>query len=364
MKKVGIDARLYSQTGVGVYLRNLLYYLDKIKTENIRFYIYLLNEDFEKVNFLNKNFIKRRANYYWHTVVEQIGFLKILNKDNLDLMHFTYFSFPILYKKKYLATVHDLTPLYFKTGKASTKNQLLYEIKHLAFKKVLKTQVEKAIKIITPTRTVKNQLINYYGDFLKNKTEFFYEGVNYELLNAQENTALKKQFSNKFFIYVGNFYPHKNIRNLIKAFSQIKDKDYRLILIGPNDFFVSELYYLINQLKQDERIIFYHSQAISDLIFFYKNAQALIHPSLSEGFGLPIVEAMNFNLPILASNIPVFKEILKDQYLSFIPQKIEDITEKINYFIRNQKKFDYQSLLKKYSFPLMTKKILAFYQSL
>src|SRR4030043_350507 len=109
MKKIGIDARLYSQTGVGVYIRNLLYFLNQIETKEIIFYVYLLDQDFEKINFKNKNFIKKRANYYWHTFDEQTGFLKTLNKDNLDLMHFTYFGFPILYKKKYLATIHDLT---------------------------------------------------------------------------------------------------------------------------------------------------------------------------------------------------------------------------------------------------------------
>ncbi len=361
MKKIGIDARLYSQTGVGVYIRNLLHFLDQIKTREIIFCVYLLDQDFGKINFKNKNFVKKRANYFWHTFDEQIGFLKTLNKDNLDLMHFTYFSFPILYTRKYLATIHDLTLNFFKTGKASTKNRLVYELKYQAFKYVLKTQVKKATKIITPTRTVKIDLINYYGQQIENKTLSIYEGVNYEFFNAKESPDLKKQFPGKFFIYVGNFYPHKNVENLIKVFSQVKNKDYKLILIGPNDFFVSQLIRLIIKLKQEKRIIFYHNQSISDLVFFYKNAQGLIHPSLSEGFGLPIVEAMNFNLPIIASNIPVFKEILQDQYLSFLPNDLKDIEEKINSFIRNKRTFNYENLVQKYSFKNMAEKTLQSY---
>ncbi len=270
----------------------------------------------------------------------------------------------IVYKKKYLATVHDLTPIYFKTGKASTKNQLLYELKHLVFKQVLKTQVKNAIRIITPTKTVKDQLINYYGDFLKNKVDFIYEGVNHEFFDAKENFDLKKRFPDKFFIYVGNFYPHKNVENLIKAFSEIKNKDYKLILVGPDDFFVSHLLQLINKLRQEKKIIFYHNQSIDDLIFFYKNAQALVHPSMSEGFGLPIVEAMNFNLPIIASNISVFKEILGDQYLSFFPNDSKGITEKINNFIQKGIAFNYENLIKKYSFKTMAEKTFDCYNKL
>ncbi len=180
MKKVGIDARLYFQTGVGVYIRNLIHYLDQKEEEGIVFYIYLLEQDFNKVKFKNKNFIKKKADYLWHSFGEQFGFLDLLNKDNLDLMHFTYFSFPIRYKRKYLATVHDMTPVYFKTGKVSTKNRLLYEFKHLVFKHVLKTQVKNATKIITPTKTVKEQLTNYYGSYLQDKIDFIYEGITSE----------------------------------------------------------------------------------------------------------------------------------------------------------------------------------------
>ena len=121
MKKIGIDARLYSQTGVGTYLKNLIYYLDKKGPKDILFYIYLMPDDYNDLSFKNKNIIKRKVNYRWHTIGEQIGFAIKLYYDKLDLMHFTYFSYPIIYLKKFVATVHDATPLLFKTGKASTK---------------------------------------------------------------------------------------------------------------------------------------------------------------------------------------------------------------------------------------------------
>lgn len=360
MKKIGIDARLYSQTGVGTYLKNLIYYLEKKELEDKIFYIYLMSEDFNKVLITNKNIIKKSVDYRWHTFGEQMGFAVRLYMDNLDLMHFTYFSYPVFYFKKFIATVHDATPLLFKTGKASTKNQFFYQIKHLFFKFILWNQVNRAVKIITPTETVKEQLKNIYGEKISSKITSIYEGVNYQIINSKENKKINKKYYN-FFIYVGNFYPHKNVEKLIEAFSKNKTSS-KLLLIGPNDYFSSRILHYINIMKWANKIILVNDSSLQDLVFFYKNARALIHPSLSEGFGLPLIEAAYFNCPIIASNIEVFKELLGNNYLSFDPYSSEDIAEKISQFIEEKPKFDYRNLVKKYSFKKMVEETLKIYQ--
>ena len=362
MKKIGIDARLYSQTGVGTYLKNLIHYLDKKELKDDLFYIYLMPDDYNNLLFKNNNIIKRKVNYRWHTFGEQVGFAIELYKDNLDLMHFTYFSYPILYRKKFIATVHDLTPLLFKTGKASTKNSLLYKVKYFFYKIILKTQIKKATKILTPSKTVRDQLLNKFDQSFKSKIFSIHLGVDNYLLKSKENILLKNKINYKFFIYVGNFYPHKNVEKLILAFSMVKTSS-KLLLLGPNDFFKNRLFQLINRLKQEKRILFINSLTTEDLIYFYKNAEALIHPSLSEGFGLPLIEAAYFNRPIIASNIKVFKELLGDNYLSFNPNDIDDIVEKIKSFIEKKpNKFDYKNIIKKYSFKKMTDETVKIYR--
>ncbi len=359
MKRIGIDARLYSQTGVGVYLKNLLYWLQKKAPSQLQFYVYLMKQDFDKVTCTNKNFIKKESDYNWHSFQEQIFFGKQLADDKLDLMHFTYFSYPIVYKKKFIATIHDLTPLLFKTGRASSKSNLIYNLKHFFFKFILSTQINNSSAIITPTSTVKQQIIKAYGEKYASKIFPVYEGINLNLLKIGENASLKKKYKN-FFIYVGNFYPHKNVEKLIEAFSQV-DPSYQLILLGPSDFFAERVLQSINRLKQNNRIVLFADPDLSDLVFFYRNAKALIHPSLSEGFGLPLVEAMYFNLPIIASDIPVFKEILDNRYLAFNPDRIPEMRRKIEFFINNQQAPDYSRLLKKYSFENMAEKTLKIY---
>lgn len=326
MKKVGIDARLISKTGVGRYIKNLLYYLkDNV---DFQYYIYLLDEDFAKIDFAYKNFTLRKVNCKWHTLREQIQFLKKLNSDNLDLMHFTYFSYPLFYNKKFVITIHDLTPYFYKTGKATTKNVVVYQIKHFFYKILIKNAVRNARSIITPSQSVKSEIINIFSNQYTDKIQVIYEGPDKDLIKAGGNEKLKKDFSFPFFIYVGNFYPHKNVENLVKAFSTIKNH-IKLILIGPSDFFSKHLLQLINQLKQNDKIILYNNPTNQDLVFFYKNARALIHPSLSEGFGLPLIEAAYFNCPIIASDIPVFNEILGDKFLKFNPKDVSDIKDKI-----------------------------------
>lgn len=376
MHKIGIDARLLGQTGVGVYLLNLLYYLERIVKDESLFYVYVLDENYDKIQFKNKLFIKKAVTYRWHTFAEQIGFARILFQDNLDLVHFTYFSYPVLYRKKFVATVHDVTPLLFKTGKASTKNRLLYEIKQKTFKFVISQQVKNASAIIVPTKTVKKQLTEIFGKSTEKKIIPIYEGVDYELIQtAQRHPELvsgsETRFRNEFgmtegkpfFIYVGNFYPHKNVERLILAISKI-GQDVKLVLVGPDDFFAKRLLQLINKLKLQSKIFFFHNPTKEDLVFFYKNALALIHPSLSEGFGLSLIESAYFNLPMIASNIPVFKEILDDRYISFDPKNPEDIASKIKKFLLEKNKFDYSKIIHKFSFEKMTKEISRLYNKI
>lgn len=361
-KRIGIDARLYSQTGVGTYLKNFLYYLNKDTAADFEFLIYFTDSDYDRVHFTNRNITKRRAPFHWHSASEQLGFYRLLMKDRLDLVHFTYFSYPVLYRGPFVATVHDLTPLYFKTGRASTLHPLLYEVKYRAFSFILSQQVQHARHIITPSQAVKNEVITQFKNVEKDKITPIYEGVDYELQKTEPNNELSKRYPFSFCVYVGNFYPHKNVENLISAFAHTQT-DVKLILVGPEDYFAVRIKNLIEELHQSDRILLHHAGQKKDLVFFYKNALALIHPSLSEGFGLPLVEAMHFNLPIIASDIPVFREILGKNYASFDPFSIESMQIKIDDTLKVQKiESDYSKLQKQYSFFRMTNHILAIYQ--
>jgi len=355
MKKIGIDARLYFQTGVGTYIRNLLHYLSQLHEHTVQYYVYVLPKDVSNIHLPHDFFLIRPVDAPWHSLREQIVFYSVLIKDNLDLMHFTYFSYPIGYSKPFIATVHDVTPLLFKTGRASTLNPLWYEIKHQVFKFVLSSQIRHARAIITPTKAVKNQMGTIYGSDILSKIYPLYEGVNHELMNTKSNLSLGKKYSKPFYLYVGNFYPHKNVNALVEVWKDMKDQ---LVLVGPDNMFARKLKNDI-AIHAIKHIRFVPAATIEDLAFFYTHAKALINPSLSEGFGLPLIEATYFGCPVIASDIPVFKELLGDHYISFDPQNSESIGKAL----RSEKLSKVPvSILKKLSFEKMAKDTLEIYK--
>lgn len=328
MKRIGIDARLMNETGVGTYIRNLIRYLPDDK--NIQYVVYY----YDVCPALNgippwrdDKFCFKKATYKWHSIEEQTKFLNQINADNLDLMHFTYFSYPYFYNKPFVITIHDLTPYFFKTGKASTKNIITYNIKHFFYKQLMNNAVSNAKAIITPTNTIKN-LIKKTFKINPEKIFTTYEGINKEIIDATQNTNLKDKFGNNYFLYVGNFYPHKNIELLINTFKKIESS--KLVLVGKKDYFYNQINELVIKNNLQNRIIFYENATASDLKYFYKNAKALIFPSFSEGFGLPLVEAAYFSCPIICSDIEVFKEIVPKNKYFFNPNEPDELIKIIN----------------------------------
>src|SRR5438876_10158241 len=103
MKRIGIDARLFSQTGVGTYLQNFLHYVPQFLNSTDLLYVYILKDDVGSL-VQHPQIHPRIVTQKWHSITEQTGFLYELMKDNLDLMHFTYFSYPVLYRRPFIAT--------------------------------------------------------------------------------------------------------------------------------------------------------------------------------------------------------------------------------------------------------------------
>jgi glycosyltransferase involved in cell wall biosynthesis len=324
--------------------------------------VYLKQEDFNSLGFGTKRFILQPANIHWHTFSEQTKFYHMLQNDRLDLMHFTYFSYPILYHRPFVSTIHDLTPLIYKTGKASKQSPIMYEAKHLGLRLVLSEIMRRSKAVITPSNAVKNEIIERFGARYGSKVYAIAEGLDESIKDTKENNKLSKEFGYDFFFYAGNFYPHKNVEKLIDAYSMVATK-MPLVLAGPDDFFAERIKRYVVEHNLQKKVILYKKPTREDLVFFYKSAKALIHPSIAEGFGLTLLEAAYFNCPVIASDIPVIRELLDSNYVAFDPNTVSDIAEKIQYFIDKRPKFTYQHIVKKYSFDRMAKQTVEVYKT-
>ena len=323
--KIGIDVRLWSQTGVGRYIRNLVLSLQEIDKKN-EYTLFVRSEDEadikSKITGAKWKIVK--ADIKWHSLSEQIIFPAILKKENLNLVHFPYFSVPIFYNKPYVLTIHDLIIDHFPTGKASTLLLPFYYFKILFYKLVIRVASRKARKIISPSIATKDEI----SDHLKIKKEKIivtYEGVDDEL--KIENSKFKTEKYDNYFLYVGNAYPHKNLENLILAFEKLSKEnlEVKLILVGKEDYFYKKLREIIINKNLEKRIIFFGKAKDSELFDLYKHAKALVSASLMEGFGLPVLEAMSQKCLVVCSDIPSFREVANDTAIYFNPGNADEI---------------------------------------
>ena len=156
--KIGIDARLINETGVGRYIRNLIGQLKVLDVSN-NYVVYLPKILYDDFQLPNMRWEKRLATVRWHTAQEQFVMPLLFLKDNLDLLHVPYFNVPILYPKKYIVTIHDLTILHFMTGKATTLPYPFYALRKFGYRLILELGVRKAIGILVPSHTTKQEII-------------------------------------------------------------------------------------------------------------------------------------------------------------------------------------------------------------
>ena len=373
--KIGIDCRLWSETGVGRYIRNLVLNLQKIDSKNT-YILFVLSKDRDEIlkqvedtrrNIQDDTFKIIEVDIRWHSIKEQLRFASILSYENLDLMHFPYISVPLNYQKPFVVTIHDLIPYYYPTSKASTLPAPIYFLKLLAYKYILKQAVNNAKKIISVSNMTKDEIIKHFRVYSE-KIVVTYEGVDKNVLGSKSespNIQLKK-----YFLYVGNAYPHKNLDSLLDAF-KIFSKEWeeaQLIFVGKEDYFYKRLKEKVRKLKLNERVVFMENIDDSKLSALYKNAVATIMPSFMEGFGLPALEAMANKCLVLASNIPSLKEICGDAALYFDPNNIDDIRNKMKIaFVGNVKQNSINiergvEIANSFSWEKMAKETLSVYE--
>lgn len=363
--RIGIDGRLWGQTGVGRYVRNLCVNLSKIDSKN-DYVLFVRNEDKKDVEgkIKSKNWRIVTTNAGWHSIKGQISFPRTIEKEKVDLMHFPYFDTPFLYRKPYIITIHDLVYHHFITGKASTNPIWLYGFKMLVYKILINSAARNAKKIISVSNSTRDEIFDH---LLVNKKKI---EVIYEAADDFEAKSIENINIGKYFLYVGNVYPHKNTENLIKAFKKISEKkDIKLVFIGKDDYFYKRFKNDVPSLINSGKIIFKENVSDVELAGYYSSSICLVRPSLMEGFSLPPLEAMSCGTLVLASDIPVHREIFGGSIIYFDPKDAVDLERKMNYVLnlsekeRVDKINEGKLLAKKFSWEKTAKETLRIYES-
>jgi len=327
---------------------------------------------------LPKNFKKVLADIKWYSTDEQLKLSGIFSKEKLDLLHIPHFNVPILYRGKFIATIHDLIHHQFSEQSASTKNFLMFKIKRTAYKTIIYSAVRRAAKIIVPSNFVKKQVISAFK-INPEKIIVTYEAAEEEYFGQLKNSKLKTQnllkmlkIKTPYIIYVGNAYPHKNLERLLDAFkiliSHHSTLIANLVIVCPRDVFSERLNAEIAKRDLESQVVLCGYLEPKDLKLLFDYAEVYVFPSLSEGFGIPGLNAMAANIPVVCSDIPTLQEIYQDAALYFDPGNSGDFADKIKKILEDQK--TRTTIVKKgikqvrkYSWQKMARETLDVYES-
>lgn len=334
--KIALDCRLVDEkiTGISRFsLKFTDFFIDKFGVENV---VLIVNTPIESYQHVEqcKTYLKPFNFYHW------LCFPKFLQ--SLALTHYIGFHYSGLSRKlpniKTAITVHDLmyelVPTFFGNKWVSLLGRMYY-------RPIVKSSLKNADLILTISDTSKFDIKQIFDMDSKNVSE----GV---FLDAPEKAGFCNQLllqPKSYFLYAGNGRPHKNITQLKRVFSEYRkiDKNVFLVIVGHSG-------------EKEEGVIYPGYISDGELVNLYKNAKAFVFPSLYEGFGLPIVEALNFNCPIIASNISAFKEFEHNniQYFNLDDDESLLLALKSEYVFDNNSA---QNILDRYSWKVIKKKL-------
>lgn len=240
-----------------------------------------------------------------------------------DIFHSTYYSYYNDIKVPQVLTVHDMTYEKFPHLFKSLGSRRFIERK--------RRSIEMADSIICVSNATKNNLLNFYK-IPEQKINVIYHGVD-TLFNSAKNQQaeiefkLKKSVPTHFVLFVGNRNSYKNFTFFIECFSKWSKKgDFYIVLVGGGDLNKNEQK-IIKTLNLENKIKWLGNVSDQELKYLYNLAHALVIPSLDEGFGLPLVEALLCGTRVLCSNIEVFKELAGSLPIYFDPKDKDSLID-------------------------------------
>lgn len=330
MPKLVIDARS-SGTSTGRYIDKLIEHLHGLKP-GLDITILTHEHQLDYMSKIAPDFTAVRTDVKDFSLAEQLQLKKQIEALKPDLVHFAMTQQPVWYRGRAVTTIHDLTSLRFPNP---SKNPVVFMIKQNVFKWVTKRVARKSERIITPTEYVKKDVAQYTG-VDPGKISVTLEAAD---MITEPAEAVKELGDKPFILYVGRPNPHKNLDRLVDAFARLQTKhpDLQLALAGKTDALYEKLKQNTN-IKGIKNVRFLGFMSEGQLRWLYSQTSAYVFTSLSEGFGLPPLEAMLHGAPVVSSNASCMPEVYGPAAEYFDPMNIEGIAAAVENVIGNPKR--------------------------
>jgi len=241
-----------------------------------------------------------------------------LHQQHADLIHGLVNVLPLATTLPGIVTVHDLSFVQMP--------EKLPRAKRWYLTKLCRASVTKAAQVIAVSQQTADDLINLF-DLPAARINVIHNGVA-EHFVAQPAAAVstfrsEQKLPERFFLYLGTLEPRKNLPLLIRAYARWRkeaapaDRAIDLVLAGGKGWFYNEIFQLVQRLELTEQVHFPGYIPDVELPLWYSAAEAFIYPSLFEGFGLPVLEAMACGTPVICSDIASLREVVGDSALTF-----------------------------------------------
>ena len=328
MAKILIDFRRYfDKTGISSYLKSILCAI--INNTDNKYYILINKNDKTKIEEIvgcNIKIIYAASKPF--SFLSNIEIPYLIKKNNIDIFHATHFDIPlfiVLVQCKLISTIHDIIPL---------KYSYVYKkglLKYCYFKFMFSMCVLLSKKIITVSEYSKKDLIEYFN-IKPEKIVVIYNSFSGKVTHETKRNELNN------VLFVGTNFEHKNILCVVKAIKILKDKgfDVHFDIAGARRDYTNIIEDYIKENQLENNIKVWEKVSEEQLDKLYRNANLYVYPSLVEGFGIPLLEAMSYCLPVISSNKTVMPEIVGDAGILIEPTP-ENFAEKIEYLINNPK---------------------------
>lgn len=315
---IAIDARFFrtSTAGIGRYTQQLIHHLAKIDQFN-HYTVFITPEDVPEWTLDQDNFTVQVVPIPHYTAAEQTKLLVILQKGKFDLIHFLNFNHPILYRRPFVTTLHDLTVYFFPVGKSQKS-----KVRRLAFLYTLRRSLKAAKKVIAISENSAKDAEKHLGISHAKMEVIYHGGPDPVAIPFGSKSQVQDYLGTRdpYFLFVSQWRPHKGILTLIEAFNVFKKKTglpHKLVITGKKNVLEQEVLQALESSAYFSDIIapgFVPDELLPSLYHF---AEAFILPSEYEGFGLTILEAFNYGVPAILAENSSIPEVGGDAALYF-----------------------------------------------
>jgi len=357
--KIVLDGRFLRRTtgGIGRYTQSLIREMAKLSSQD-EFIVLITPDDVAdwqdlvtSAQLSPQRWQSKVVSIPHYSLAEQTQLPKILNELAPDLVHFLNFNHPILYRGKFVVTVHDLTILRYPVG---AKQQS--PIFRWGFRQVLSHAVRAAAQIIADSDATKDDIVNILGaPSDRIRTVYLGFDPSYQPINLPQRGRLHAYLNEKYSIrtpyllFLSQWRPHKGIGVLLDAYQQLRDNEPKLtpklVLAGKPHPAYPEINEQVKRHPYAADITVPGFVTEEDLPKLYQAAEIFICPSLYEGFGLPPLEAMACGTPVISSDSTSLPEVVADAGVLVPAGNASALAGAIGSLLKDQKRLrDYHAL--------------------